>query len=80
MKQIPNCTLIGKPSYGSSGNPQRYSLLTEVNIYLPGWKAMNMDDEIIEGKGVKPDILIKKSEKEYYRSDPTFINAVEYME
>jgi len=80
MKEIPNCTLIGKTSYGSSGNPQRYSLLTEVNIYLPGWKAMNMDGEIIEGKGVKPDIIIKKSEKEYYRSDPTFINAVEYME
>ncbi|MCI0498143.1 MAG: S41 family peptidase [Planctomycetales bacterium] len=59
MKQVPNCTIIGEPTQGSSGNPKPHDLGNGVTVYLPSWKDLLPDETCFEGKGIQPDILIK---------------------
>ena len=55
MKQAPNVTLIGRPSYGSSGNPKPHALGNGVTLFPPSWKVSAPDGAVIEGKGSAPD-------------------------
>jgi carboxyl-terminal processing protease len=58
MRQVPGCKLIGTRSYGSSGNPQPVELANGVTVYLPSWQAMDAEGNLIEGKGIEPDIQV----------------------
>ncbi len=58
MKAAPNIDVIGMSTYGSSGNPQPYTLSNGITLYIPSWQAYTLDDELIEGNGVKPNIEI----------------------
>jgi len=61
MKAVPNCTLVGGTSYGSSGNPKQVDLGNGVTVRLPSWKAMLPDGTMFEGKGITPDVEVKAS-------------------
>ncbi|MHC4648317.1 MAG: S41 family peptidase, partial [Planctomycetota bacterium] len=44
MKQVPDCTLVGVKSYGSSGNTKPHEVGNGVTVYLPSWLAMRPDE------------------------------------
>ncbi len=56
MQQAPNVTTIGMSTFGTSGNPRPFDLPNGVRVYLPSWQAYTIDDQLIEGNGVQPDI------------------------
>ncbi len=59
MKQVPQCTLMGEKSYGSSGNPKPVRLANGVSVFLPSWVALTADGEPFEGKGISPDVHVE---------------------
>lgn len=79
MKQVPGCVLIGDKSYGSSGNPKPHDLGNGVTVYLPSWKALRADGTCFEGKGIKPDYLVKSTSKDLSRNDRVIEKALLYI-
>lgn len=69
MKALPNANVVGVTTYGSSGNPKAYNLSNGIKVYLPSWKAFTLEGDLIEGHGIKPDIEITTSEKEFADRD-----------
>lgn len=58
MKATPNCTLVGQPTRGASGNPAPVHLPNGVDVWFSRWKSLLPDGTCIEGVGVKPDVEI----------------------
>jgi hypothetical protein len=79
MKKV-RATLIGETSYGSSGNPKPYTLANGLILYVPQWLAMDMDGNLIEGKGIEPDILLDFAPKAFVNDDPLFRESLQIVE
>lgn len=62
MQQMDNVKIAGMTSYGSTGNPIPYELSNHIKLFIPSWKAYTLEGELIEGKGIKPDIEIYSAE------------------
>lgn len=76
MKQVPDCKLVGAPSYGSSGNPKPVDLGNGVTVYLPSWKALRPDGTCFEGQGIAPDFAVKATPAELEAADPVLQTAL----
>lgn len=76
MKQLPNATIVGMKTYGSTGNPQPYTLSNGVTIYLPSWQAYTLDGKLIEGQGIEPDIEILTNKEDFQKKDILFEKVV----
>ncbi len=76
MKQLPNTSIIGMKTYGSSSNPIPYTLSNGVTLYLPSWQAYTMDGKLIEGNGVEPDIEINTNKEDFQKKDILFEKVV----
>ncbi len=59
MKANPNCTLIGQPTRGASGNPAPVELRDGVTFGIRDGNSCCTDGTPIEGVGVQPDILVE---------------------
>jgi hypothetical protein len=59
LKQHPDAKFFGLPTGGSSGNPQPYDLGNGVTVYAPIWEAFDAAGEPFEGKGLRPDVVIR---------------------
>ena len=79
MKTVPNCKLVGAPSYGSSGNPRSHTLPNGVTVNLPSWKSMTPAGECFEGRGVTPDIPVDADRSAFEKGDPVIEAALEYL-
>lgn len=79
MKGV-GATLIGETSYGSSGNPKPYTLANGLTLYVPQWQALNMDGNLIEGKGIEPDILLDFPSEGFLNDDPLFRESLHMVE
>jgi hypothetical protein len=79
LKQGEKVTLVGAPSYGSSGNPKPFKLPNEVEIFIPSWKDMLPDGSLLEGKGVPPDVKVKAKASEFEKDDPVLKRALELL-
>ncbi|MFH1417542.1 MAG: S41 family peptidase [Planctomycetota bacterium] len=79
MKQGENVTLVGERTFGSSGNPKSHKLDNGVEVFIPSWKAMLPDGTCFEGKGIKPDILVKAKSSEFQRDDPVIRRALKLL-
>jgi len=79
MKQIPNCKLVGAKSYGSSGNPKPYDLGNGVEVWLPSWKVLRLDETCFEGQGIKPDINVRTGKRSLKQKDPVLKSALRYL-
>ena len=79
MKQVTTCKLIGERSYGSSGNPKPHDLGNGVTVYLPSWKAMLPDGTCFEGKGIRPDVLVKARPDQITTKDPVIEAALKEL-
>ncbi|HMO15364.1 MAG TPA: S41 family peptidase [Pirellulaceae bacterium] len=69
---IPGVTLLGQATRGASGNPQPVLLPNGVVVYYSRWVDLDMQGNIIEDRGIQPDIIIEHSS-----GDPTFKQALE---
>jgi hypothetical protein len=76
MKHVPNVKIIGLTSHGSSGNPIPYTLSNGVVVYIPSWQAYTMDGELIEGKGIRPDIEVPIPKENFQTKDALFEKVV----
>lgn len=76
MKQIPNTTIVGMKTYGSSGNPKPYSLSNGVTLYLPSWQACTMEGKLIENNGIEPDIEVLTNKEDFQKRDILFEKVV----
>lgn len=79
MKQVPGCILVGEPTQGSSGNPQPYDLGNGVTVFLPCWKSLLPDGTCFEGKGIRPDILVKTTPDKITTTDPIIEAALKEL-
>ena len=75
MKALPNCTLIGKPTRGASGNPRPVQLPNGVDVWYSRWQSQLPDGTPIEGVGIEPDIEVEHKQG----SDRTYEKAIEIL-
>ena len=76
MKQGESVTLVGRPSYGSSGNPRRHELPNGVAVFVPCWKALRPDETCFEGEGIRPDVLVECKAEQFRSGDPILEHAL----
>jgi hypothetical protein len=69
MKQLDNVQIAGMKSYGSTGNPIPVELSNNIKIFIPSWKAYTLDNILIEGNGIEPDIEINSVENNEITKD-----------
>lgn len=79
MKQAELCTLIGQRSYGSSGNPKSHDLPNGVQIVLPSWKVMRLDESCFEDQGIAPDIEVPATSEDFVDRDPILEKALSQL-
>lgn len=58
LDACPNVTLIGDTTRGSSGNPRTFTLSNGVQFGVPTWVAYTADMQLIEDRGIAPEIAI----------------------
>lgn len=54
-KSIPNCTVIGAPTGGSSGYPAPFELNNGWRYTILTWQKAGVQHNLIEDRGVLPD-------------------------
>jgi C-terminal processing protease CtpA/Prc len=79
MKQVSGCKLIGRRSYGSSGNPQPVVLANGVIAQLPCWQDLRPDGSCFEGEGIAPDVDIPGEAKDFAARDPVLEAALKQL-
>ena len=79
LKQGDRVTLVGAPTYGSSGNPKPFKLENEVEIFIPSWKDMLPDGTCLEGKGIQPDVKVKAKSADFETDDPVIERALKFL-
>jgi hypothetical protein len=77
LKVCPSATVVGAPTYGSSGNPKATALSNGVKVYLPSWKSMTPDGTCIEGVGIMPDVVVDPPDEAFRSGDPVLEKALE---
>jgi C-terminal processing protease CtpA/Prc len=75
MKALPNCTLVGQPTRGASGNPAAVQLPNGVEVWFSRWKSLTPEGVCIEDLGVEPDIKVKSQRG----SDAGYEKAIEIL-
>jgi len=73
-------TLMGAPSYGSSGNPKPYELANGVTLLVPQWQDFDMEGRLLEGAGVTPDVLLEFPPETFAVGDPLFEAALQAIQ
>jgi hypothetical protein len=76
MKYGAKAKLIGEPTKGSSGRPMPHPLGNGVTVYLSSWEDQTPDGQMIEGRGIRPDIVIKAKPADLQQRDPVLDTAL----
>jgi C-terminal processing protease CtpA/Prc len=71
--------LIGDTTRGSSGRPMPHQLGNGVTVYLPSWEDQLPDGTPLEGRGVRPDIIIKALPRDLGKSDAVLEAALKAL-
>ena len=79
MKHGAKARLIGDITKGSSGRPMPHQLGNGVTVYLPSWEDQLPDGTVLEGRGVKPDTVVKTTPKGLEQKDPVLEAARKYL-
>jgi hypothetical protein len=80
LKALPQATLVGLPTRGSSGNPRPFNLPgLAVTVWYSRWVDMMPDGSVVEGKGVQPHIVVNEPQEAYKDRDPTWEKAMEVL-
>ncbi|MBN2267681.1 MAG: hypothetical protein JW725_05095 [Candidatus Babeliaceae bacterium] len=69
--------LVGDRTFGSSGNPKEFSYLSgRLKIGIPSWICYTSKGELLEGKGIKPNIRINSNETIFRGHDKVLEKAI----
>jgi hypothetical protein len=82
MNEIPQVTLIGDRTAGSSGNPTfvELNLPAKISISIPQWIDLLPDGTPLEKEGIKPDVVVEASKKDFTGdNDPVLEQAINLM-
>jgi len=79
MKQAKDCTTVGQPTFGSSGNPKPFDLGNGVTAVIPSWQDLRLDGSCIEGQGLAPDVLVEADAQQLEKKDPILEKALEIL-
>jgi hypothetical protein len=58
LKGLPNVTVLGDTTAGSSGNPKTFQLGGGWSFSVPQWIAYTPDMKVIEWNGIAPDVVV----------------------
>ncbi len=76
LKQAEQAVLIGAPTRGSSGNPKPHELPNGVTVFVPSWQDMLPDGQVLEGRGVRPDMEVFAKPADFKDGDPVLERAL----
>jgi hypothetical protein len=76
LRHAADCTLVGRRTFGSSGNPKPTELSNGTILVLPSWQEVTADGTVIEGVGVEPDIAVPADAIATVASDPVLERAL----
>jgi hypothetical protein len=79
LQQAQDCTVIGQPTFGSSGNPKLFELSNGATVVVPTWQDLRLDGTCIEGEGIAPDLLVEVTPADLERADPILRRALEVL-
>ncbi|MGE0144988.1 MAG: S41 family peptidase [Planctomycetota bacterium] len=79
LQHAGDCTLVGRRTFGSSGNPKPAELSNGTILVLPSWQEVTADGTVIEGLGVEPDIAVAADAIATPTSDPVLERALELL-
>jgi hypothetical protein len=79
MRQAPRSRLFGEKSLGSSGNPRPYELGHGLIVMIPSWQSANPAGEIIEGRGIEPDVTVTTTPSELTKQDKILEAAIHWL-
>ena len=79
LKQAKDCTVVGQPTFGSSGNPKPFELGNGVTVFVPSWQDLRLDGTCFEGVGLAPDVLVAATPADFERQDPILQKALEVL-
>lgn len=80
LKALPQATLIGQPTRGSSGNPRPFKLPgLHLTVWYSRWIDLLPDGTAVEGRGIAPEIAVNEPPDAYKDRDPTWDKAVELL-
>lgn len=72
IKQMPNIQIIGSKTYGSCSYPTDFEFSKTFFVAIPSLQVFDMNDQLIQGNGIKPDVEIAFTEEQVWNSDPVF--------
>ncbi len=58
MRELPNVTILGDTTGGSSGNPRLHALGNGWRYAVPRWIEWTADRRVIEWSGIPPDVFV----------------------
>ena len=58
MGQLPNVTVVGDRTAGSTGNPGTFPLAAGWSYTVSRWIEYTADDQVIEDNGLMPDVVV----------------------
>ncbi|MEZ6038720.1 MAG: S41 family peptidase [Planctomycetota bacterium] len=79
MRQARRCTVVGQPTFGSSGNPRPFELGNGLTAMVPSWQAMRPDGVCFEGEGLAPDVFVPCTGDDFVDRDPILEKALEVL-
>jgi len=79
LQQAKDCTVVGQPTFGSSGCPKPFDLGNGVTAVIPSWQDLRLDGTVIEGEGLAPDVLVPCTANDLETRDPILEKALELL-
>ncbi|MFY9342600.1 MAG: S41 family peptidase [Planctomycetota bacterium] len=79
LRQAKDCTVVGQPTFGSSGNPRPFELGNGVTALIPSWQDLTLDGQTFEGIGIAPDVQVACKPEDLDKDDPILVKALEVL-
>jgi hypothetical protein len=80
LREIPNVTVIGDTTGGSSGNPGEFALGDNWKYFVPRWIAYTPDMKVIEWNGIPPDVIVPVTPADFAAGrDPVIDFALAFL-
>jgi hypothetical protein len=71
MRQLPNVTLVGDRTGGSTGNPGSFPLALGWSYTVSRWIEYTADNQVIEDVGIAPDVFVPATASDFMQGrDP----------
>jgi len=76
MGQLPQATLVGEPTAGSSANPEQFDAGHGIVVSVPRWLALRADGVPLEQEGIVPDERIEIPDEQFTKTRDGLLEEV----